>query len=71
MNGLKNIFSKKDSLSKKEIKDYSIGQLSEEEKRAIEEKMLDNEFEQEAMEGFESNPSAIEDFKSVEQKINS
>jgi len=71
MNGLKNIFSKKDSLSKKEIKDYSIGQLSEEEKRAIEEKMLDNEFEQEAMEGFESNPNAIEDFNSVEKKINS
>ena len=71
MNGLKNIFSKKDTLSKKEIKDYSIGQLSDEEKRAIEEKMLDNEFEQEAMEGFESNPNAIEDFNSVEKKINS
>lgn len=71
MNGLKNIFSKKDTLSKKEIRDYSIGQLSEEEKRAIEEKMLDNEFEQEAMEGFESNPNAIEDFNSVEKKINS
>ena len=71
MNGLKNIFSKKDTLSKKEIRDYSIGQLSEEEKRAIEEKMLDNEFEQEAMEGFESNPNAIEDFNSLEQKINS
>ena len=70
MKGLKNIFNKKQTLSKKEIKDYSSGQLSEQEKRTIEEKILNDEFEQEAMEGFEAHPQAIQEIDQLQQKIN-
>ena len=70
MKGLENIFNKKQTLSKKEMKDYSSGQLSEKEKRTIEEKILNDEFEQEAMEGFEAHPQAIQEIDQLQQKIN-
>ena len=71
MNRIKNIFRPKRPLSKKEINSYLNTDLSEKDKRAIEEGMLASEFEQEAIDGYESDPKAIEHFNKVQQRIDS
>ncbi len=56
-------------LNKSEIDRYLSGKLNKEEKYAIEQKLSNDSFAADAMEGFASNPEALEGFKQLENKF--
>ncbi len=76
MGNPKDIFKKYNLLSEKEIKEYFSGNLSVEQKRKIERKIAQDDFNMDAIEGFETNKDALskleevktETFKMIDKK---
>lgn len=67
---LNKLFNTGDSLSREEAASYFGKSLPKEEKHAIEEKMASDPFSDEAMEGLESDPSAITELDVLQQQWN-
>lgn len=66
MNRKKKIFESKTPITKEEMEAYLKGDMSQADKYLLEQKISDNEFNSDAMEGFESIPGAIEGFNELE-----
>ena len=69
MNKIDNIFNSENKLSKEEIKRYLKENLNEKENRIIEGKIESDDFNREAMEGFENTPRSIASFEKMEKKL--
>ena len=69
MNKIDNIFNSENKLSKEEIKRYLKENLNEKENRIIEGKIESDDFNREAMEGFENTPRSIASFEKLEKKL--
>lgn len=68
MGNPKDIFKKYNTLSEKEIKDYFSGNLSVEQKRKIERKIAQDDFNMDAIEGLNSDKDAISNFEDVKNQ---
>lgn len=71
MNRKKKIFENNTPLSKEEIDSYLNSDLSEAEKYQMEQKIASNDFNSDAMEGFENTPGSLEGFNELENKFHS
>ena len=69
MSRKKNIFENNTPLTKEEINAYLKGDMPKADKYQLEQKIASNDFNNEAMEGFESTPGAMEGFKQLEDKF--
>jgi len=69
MNRKKKIFESTTPLTKDEMDAYLQGDLSQTDKYALEQKIAANDFNSDAMEGFESVPGAMEGFNDLEGKF--
>lgn len=69
MGNPKDIFKSHNLLTEKEISDYLGGNLSEEQKKIIENKFSQDEFNAEALEGLESNPAALAGYESARETV--
>jgi len=67
---LNKILNKGESLSRGETGSYFDKSLSDADKHAIEEKMAEDDFSNEAMEGFENDPSALSEMNSLNEQWN-
>jgi len=70
MKSTKEIFKSHPSLTQEEISNYLEGKLSAAEQNRIEQKIAQDDFNADAFEGFEKNPSAFQSFEEVKQKMN-
>ena len=66
MNRKKKIFESNTPLTKEEMDAYLKGDISQADKYQLEQKIAGNEFNSDAMEGFESTPGAMEGFNELE-----
>ncbi len=66
MNRKKKIFESSTPLTKEEMEAYLKGDMSQADKYLIDQKIAGNEFNSDAMEGFESTPDAMEGFNELE-----
>ena len=66
MNRKKKIFESSTPLSKEEMEAYLKGDMSQADKYLLDQKIAGNEFNNDAMEGFESTPAAMEGFNELE-----
>ena len=66
MNRKKKIFESSTPLSKEELEAYLKGDMSQADKYLLDQKIAGNEFNNDAMEGFESTPAAMEGFNELE-----
>ena len=66
MNRKKKIFESNTPLTKEEMDAYLKGDMSQADKYQLEQKIAGNEFNSDAMEGFESTPGAMEGFNELE-----
>jgi tetratricopeptide (TPR) repeat protein len=69
MGNPKDIFKSHSLLTEKEISDYLNGNLSEEQKKIIENKFSQDEFNADALEGLESNPVALAGYESARETV--
>jgi hypothetical protein len=69
MGNPKDIFKSHSLLTEKEISDYLNGNLSEEQKKIIENKFSQDEFNADALEGLESNPGALAGYESAREDV--
>jgi tetratricopeptide (TPR) repeat protein len=69
MGNPKDIFKSHSLLTEKEMSDYLSGNLSEEQKKIIENKFSQDEFNADALEGLESNPAALEGYESARETV--
>lgn len=69
MNRKKKIFESNTPLTKDEMDAYLKGDMSHADKYSLEQKIAANDFNSDAMEGFESTPGAMEGFDKVEGKF--
>lgn len=70
MKSPKEIFKSKAPLSQEDISSYLEGNLSHAEQNRIEQKLAQDDFNKDAFEGIENNPSAMLSFDEVKQKVN-
>ncbi len=69
MSRKKNIFESSTPLTKEEMDAYLKGDMSQAEKYQLEQKIASNDFNSDAMEGFESTPGSMEGFKQLEDQF--
>ena len=69
MSRKKNIFESNTPLTKEEMDVYLKGDMSQAEKYQLEQKIASNDFNSDAMEGFESTPGSMEGFKQLEDQF--
>ncbi len=69
MGNPKDIFKSHSLLTEKEISDYLSGNLSEEQKKIIENKISQDEFNADALEGLESNPAALASYETARETV--
>ena len=69
MSRKKNIFESNTPLTKEEIDAYLKGDMPKAEKYLLEQKIASNDFNNDAMEGFESAAGAMEGFKQLEDQF--
>jgi len=69
MNRKKKIFESNTPLTKEEMDAYLQGDLSPADKYTLEQKIAANDFNNDAMEGFEDTPGAMEGFNELENKF--
>lgn len=69
MSRKKNIFESNTPLTKEEMDAYLKGDMSQAEKYQLEQKIASNDFNSDAMEGFESTPGSMEGFKQLEDQF--
>lgn len=67
----KDIFKNRGPLTEQEIKDYLSGKLNDQQRKAIELKMAQDEFNMAAMAGFEESPEAMKGFENIKGQIHS
>ncbi len=65
----KDIFKNRGPLTEEEIKAYLSGELTTEQRREIELKMAQDDFNLTAMSGFEENPDGLKGFEEVQRKV--
>ena len=69
MSRKKNIFESNTPLTKEEMDVYLTGDMSQAKKYQLEQKIASNDFNSDAMEGFESAPGSMEGFKQLEDQF--
>lgn len=65
----KDIFKNRGPLTEQEIKDYLSGKLNDKQRKEIELKMGQDEFNMTAMEGFEETPEAMKGFENIKGQV--
>lgn len=67
----KDIFKNRGPLTEQDIQNYLSGKLTDAQRRDIELKMAQDEFNMDAMEGFEEIPSSFSNYEKVQEKVHS
>ena len=70
MSKLKDIFNLQNPLSKKEVTSYLKKNLNEKDLKIIEKKIMADDFNHDAIDGYETIKGGINNFENVQEKIN-